>query len=999
MTKTHSTKRSLVASILVLCLCFTSLIGTTFAWFTDEVTSDGNVIKTGTLDVELYYADGKQDPASATWNDASVGALYTADQLWEPGYTDAKHINISNEGTLALKYQLAILPTGEVSALANVIEVYYIENATAIPDRADLSAYKPVGTLAELINNGIKQGNLEAGDDYTATLVLKMQESAGNEYQHLSIGDDFTIRILATQYTSEEDSFGDDYDADAWVEGMLVYNASDLQAALNAGENVVLMNDIVLDKSIVVPAPTAAGMSLRSVTPAVVIDLNGKSVTAGDDGYAIINELGNNVVITDNSGNGEIVGIVYNGNGSAMTVEDGIFTAKEGEKFVFLNSAASLTINGGTVNGGTSYPLYSYAEGHSLVINDVTVSGTFGCVNTYSKGLVEINGGSFTVTGAKGKTHHCVYVGTGAELVINDGTFAHNGAGISDSGATITVYAGAEGGATINGGTFTGSGTYIKAFAKYDSECYFVINGGTFSNDPSKYVSESYSAVKDANGNYVVLEGKTAVKDTQGLIDAIKASETRIVLAAGNYVMPDSWTGAHDTYVMNNYDDGYEGINLQGKELTLVGVDGTVIDCKGIDSRDQFVTGASLAFENVTLNFATVNYMGFMNTKSLTYTNCDINGLQFFGACDSIAFVDCNLNSNGAEHSVWTWSGNKNIAFTGCNFTYADRAVNCYGENGTTNISFTDCTFTKVEGKETTGAIETNSSALTKLNLTVENCTVNEGDLWWVSVWDSKNGANTTVNGKQYVADGLLKDIDANVYYVSNANGLSALNAKMADKTAGRDTVVNLTSDIDFTGKVWTTVDSHADTAFEIAEINGNGHTIYNLTVNGQGMFSRFAGSGDVVIKDITFDGANVNSNGTINTSILTVQSYQNVLLDNVDVKNSIISGGYKVAPLIATVYNESSTTVTATLKNCDVENVVVKATSYDFCTAGMVAYVRAGDNDKIEFENCTVTDVKLVAPNDSYKAHASVYTTGSGSLYNEADGVTVTNVTFEVLE
>jgi hypothetical protein len=75
---------------------------------------------------------------------------------------------------------------------------------------------------------------------------------------------------------------------------------------------------------------------------------------------------------------------------------------------------------------------------------------------------------------------------------------------------------------------------------------------------------------------------------------------------------------------------------------------------------------------------------------------------------------------------------------------------------------------------------------------------------------------------------------------------------------------------------------------------------------------------------------------------------------------------------------------------------VEVTATVYDFCTTGMVAFVHAGDNDAISFENCTISDVKLYAPDDSYKAHAAIYTTGSESLYNEEEGVTVTNVTFE---
>ena len=60
MTKKYSTKKALVASVLSLVLCFSMLIGTTFAWFTDSVTSAGNIIKTGNLDVEMYWADGTQ---------------------------------------------------------------------------------------------------------------------------------------------------------------------------------------------------------------------------------------------------------------------------------------------------------------------------------------------------------------------------------------------------------------------------------------------------------------------------------------------------------------------------------------------------------------------------------------------------------------------------------------------------------------------------------------------------------------------------------------------------------------------------------------------------------------------------------------------------------------------------------------------------------------------------------------------------------------------------
>ena len=79
MTKQKSTKRALLLSALSLLMCVSMLIGSTFAWFTDSVTSSGNIIKSGTLDVTMEWADGtKAVPAddSSDWTDASKGAIF-----------------------------------------------------------------------------------------------------------------------------------------------------------------------------------------------------------------------------------------------------------------------------------------------------------------------------------------------------------------------------------------------------------------------------------------------------------------------------------------------------------------------------------------------------------------------------------------------------------------------------------------------------------------------------------------------------------------------------------------------------------------------------------------------------------------------------------------------------------------------------------------------------------------------------------------------------------
>ena len=213
MTKTKSTKRALLLSALSLLMCVSMLIGSTFAWFTDSVTSSGNIIKSGTLDVEMYWADGTEAPDSATWTDASTGAIFNYDK-WEPGYVEVRHIKIANEGTLALKYQIKIVANGEVSDLADVIDVYYVDPAQQIADRTALTADKKIGTLTEALAglDTTASGELAANTADTITLALKMQESAGNEYQNLAIGSDFSVILMATQDNVEKDAFDENYD-------------------------------------------------------------------------------------------------------------------------------------------------------------------------------------------------------------------------------------------------------------------------------------------------------------------------------------------------------------------------------------------------------------------------------------------------------------------------------------------------------------------------------------------------------------------------------------------------------------------------------------------------------------------------------------------------------------------------------------------------------------------------------------------------------------------
>ena len=212
MTKTKSTKRALLLSALSLLMCVSMLIGSTFAWFTDSVTSSGNIIKSGTLDVEMEWKDATATGAQQTYKDASEGAIFNYDK-WEPGYVEAKNIKISNVGTLALKYNLNIAANGEVSELADVIDVYFAEGERTLANR-EMTELTWVGTLSDILDGmpANMAGDLKANTADTVTIALKMQETAGNEYQGLSIGSDFKVVLMATQDNVEKDSFDENYD-------------------------------------------------------------------------------------------------------------------------------------------------------------------------------------------------------------------------------------------------------------------------------------------------------------------------------------------------------------------------------------------------------------------------------------------------------------------------------------------------------------------------------------------------------------------------------------------------------------------------------------------------------------------------------------------------------------------------------------------------------------------------------------------------------------------
>ena len=391
-----STKKSLVGSALVLLLCLVMLVGTTFAWFTDSVTNGGNIIKAGKLDIDLLVKD--------TWGGEyksvkeSKEAIFDHDK-WEPGYTDVKYIKVVTTGNLALKYTLSITPYDAVEAgdLAEVIDVYYAPEPVQVTGR-DTSKLKKLGTLKDVFDGAEntvisdtlipepKDGDTADTEDF-ATIVLKMQETAGNEYQGLSVGGGFDLRLLATQYTYEEDSFDDQYDADAKYP---VVDAESLKTTLvdggviNLGASFNMMNE-----------NTVAGRN--QINADTVLNLNNETLTfrnaaTNDDLTNISAIYAENFDLTLNAENGGIdsdfYGINVGDTSNAATVQP------------------TVTINGGkykagsvvNVESGTVYITGGFFDGRDVYGDGENATYLLNCIDRcYKAGdaKIVVTGGTF----------------------------------------------------------------------------------------------------------------------------------------------------------------------------------------------------------------------------------------------------------------------------------------------------------------------------------------------------------------------------------------------------------------------------------------------------------------------------------------------------------------------------------------------------------------------------------------------------------------------------
>ena len=377
-----TTKSRLLLSALSLLVCISMFVGSTFAWFTDSVSSVNNIIKSGNLDIEVEYSlDG------STYTALGEASIFPVDDLWEPGFTRVVALRVKNVGSLAAKLDVATNVASEITGtnvygetfkLSDYIKVY--TGNTFVSDR-DLSGMTEADFGKSLIAADTK---LLPGESTDVVIGITMPTTVGNEANHKTGTTapqiTFGITVNATQQMYESDSFGNDYD-----DITTVSDVASLKSAIEAGENVMLNADVALDADATITV--ADGSS-------VLLDLNGHEIsgvssTAGANRKIFtvkgnMNVIGNGTVSMEHTG----ANMEWNNLTAPFSVEGGVLTLGDG-----------VTV----INNGGSDMAYAVDVNTTLGESVLNVNGAV-LVSTYTgvrifnnhkteKGIVNYNDG------------------------------------------------------------------------------------------------------------------------------------------------------------------------------------------------------------------------------------------------------------------------------------------------------------------------------------------------------------------------------------------------------------------------------------------------------------------------------------------------------------------------------------------------------------------------------------------------------------------------------
>ena len=612
MNNTKTTKRALLSSALATFICIAMLIGTTFAWFTDSASTAVNKIQAGKLDVALEMKDASGNWVNAegetlSWKKAA-GAPAGELVLWEPGCTyELPELRIVNKGNLALKYKIAITGINGDAELNRVID-WTINGA-------------PINLVEKHI----------AANTPDTAFVIKghMQESAGNEYQGLSI-DGIGITVVATQDTVEYDSFNNTYDTNATY---LNKDASGNYLISNANELVYFAKSVNVDRE------TYTGKTVKLTAD---IDLAGKIwIPVGQTG---------------------------------ATQFQGIFDGQN-------KTIKNMTVNNPSESENVSSGFFGWIENTTGVVvknvkfdnAKVTGSHYVGVLTGYLSG---------TVSGCEVKNSTVIGINMNGEAngdkiggivgYVNDGSVTNNS--VMNSTVSGNRDIGGIAGAVATGVDYFNNNSVTDTTITYETVKSYASAGEIISGRTGFAPDATNTAT---NVTIKLLANASTAEELSQIVAG--AQNSSITLSTGTYTLP---AAANKTVAISGTKDtvidltSATGQSLSGTDLTFenVTVKGINSDYVGIQHSGDIV------YNNVTFNDSTTLY-----GESVTFNNCTFNlssrYIWTYGAKE-VTFNNCTFTTRGKAILIYAEDGfdSQTVNVNGCTFNATEKGYTGTGD-------------------------------------------------------------------------------------------------------------------------------------------------------------------------------------------------------------------------------------------------------------------------------------------------------------------------------
>ena len=653
MTKSN-TKRALLSSVLAMILCLGLLIGTTFAWFTDSVTSGNNKIVAGNLDVALYHTNGTDTAEEVT----DTTKLFDEVALWEPGAMVWEKLTVRNLGSLALKYTLSV-NVSDVSvvnekSLADVLKVAVM---TEQPTRDNIKT----ATTQDLETFALKgEGVLDAKTGVNTFYVAIYWAPTADDNDYNIAGEQLYatlgVNLLATQATVEKDSFNNQYDANAkyydvdiWdgktvtapvddADGVYhITSAANLVGMMNVtGNSIYKGKTIVLDNNIDLGGRTVKGIGGISDNFAGVFDGQGYTISnfkvdstensyyAGlfnqvSHGGTIKNLTVKNATIVGNS----MVGAVASSLDDDAVIDNckaidctligvkkvGAVVGYSAGSTVTNNYAENCTViysekEGGKILGyqNTGSTVSNNTANNVSVKQGVAVSSADELTTAIANGAstVVLGSGNYIIPdSAQGKT--LTIVGNGNTVVANQNDGSYEGCDYSLDGSTVTFE-----GVTINtdGHTYAG---YARCRATYNNctiNGSYTLYGESVFNNCTFNVTGDYYNIWTWGGKNIKFNDCTFNTDGKSILVYNQTCDVYVDGCTFN----DRTNGAN--FTKSAFETGVDGV---GAKYNIYINDTTV---KGFAENDKCV-----GYKNI---------VGNKNSMSKEYLNIVINGVDVY---------------------------------------------------------------------------------------------------------------------------------------------------------------------------------------------------------------------------------------------------------------------------------------------------------------------------------------------------------------------------------